>query len=128
MKSIEGLWEGTGFDIALLEGGMTEKTPLKLFLEIKKVEGNIYIGKTQYFFIDGPLQVEEPGFLILRDCESFTSEDPSGSGINYYDFEQGFNLFGLNKLTYKYNINGKSEFGNLTGEFVLFRSHRCQRC
>lgn len=124
MKSIEGLWEGTGDDVILLEGGNIEIIPLKLFLEIKKVSCNSYVVKTQYFFINGPIQTEET-FIILRNEDEFISEDSSGSGINFYKFEQGFHLFGLNKLTYKYNINSKSQFGNLNGEYILYRSHRC---
>lgn len=121
MKSIEGLWEGTGEEITLLENGVIKKICLKLFFEIKKVEGNTYIGKTKYFLIDGPLHFEE-NFLILRNGDEFISEDSSGSGINFYNFEQGFHLFGLNKLTYKYNLNGSS-LGNLNGEYILYRSH-----
>ena len=124
MGLIDGLWEGIGEDVMLLDGGIIEKVPLKLFLEIKKVSGNSYVVKTQYFFINGPLQIEET-FLILRNEDEFISEDSSGSGINFYKFEKGLHLFGLNKLTYKYNINGKSEFGNLNGEYVLYRNNHC---
>ncbi len=123
MKSIEGIWEGNGHDISLTEGNI-EKTPLKLFMEIKHIEGNNYSVKTQFFYIDGPLQTEEH-FLILRNEEEFISEDATGSGINFYKFEQGFHLLGLHKLTYKYNLNGKSEWGNINGEYILHKKCNC---
>ena len=124
MKSIEGLWVGIGDEIILLRGGNIEKIPLKLLFEITKVDGNSYSGKTQYFLMKGKLKFEDT-FLILREGDEFIGEDSTGTGINFYKFEQGFHLFGLNKLTYKYNINSKSEFGNLNGEYVLYRSHHC---
>jgi hypothetical protein len=124
MGLIEGMWEGIGEEISLLEGDVIEKTPLKLFVNIKKVSCNSYIVKTQYYIINGPLQFEET-YLILRneDQDEFISEDASGSGINFYKFEKGFHFFGLNKLTYKYNINGNSEIGTSNGEFILYRSY-----
>lgn len=124
MKSIEGHWEGTGHEISLIRDEIIEKTPLKLFFEIKRIEGNNYLGKTQYYLIDGPLVTEET-FLILKNGDEFICEDPTGSGINFYNFEQGFHLFGLNKLTYKYNINNNGTSEKLNGEFVLHRRCHC---
>lgn len=117
---------GSGEEIALLEGGIIEKIPLKLVFDIKKVDcdSNSYIGKTQYFFNNGLLQLEET-FLFLRNDDAFISEDSTGSGINFYKFEQGLHLFGLNKLTFKYNINDVLQHNSFNGKYVLYRSHHC---
>jgi hypothetical protein len=120
MKSIEGIWEGIGEEILLSEGKYIEKIPLKLILEIIKVSGNTYIGKSQYFFTNGVLQFEET-FLILRNGNEFISEDGSGLGINFYKFEEEFYILDLTKLTYKYNINQNTSQYNLNGEFVIYK-------
>jgi hypothetical protein len=116
MNSIEGTWIGAGTDISLSDGQIN-KSESKLVMVIEHIEDHTYAVKTQYFSFNGLLETEE-NFLILRKGNEFISEDPTGNGINYFEFEHECSLE-LNKLTYKYNLNGNVEYNSLNGKYLL---------
>ena len=115
MHTIEGIWEGIGTDILLKNNGLIKKTQSKLVMNITHVENDVYLVKTLYIFLDGGFDTEET-FLIQRDNDNFISEDPTGYGINFFDFKKD-NC--SNKLFYKYNLNGHDVWPCLCGNYEL---------
>ena len=118
MTSLEGTWVGIGNDISLLNEQI-DKSESKLIMIITHIEDETYVVKTQYFSFNGLLESEEH-FLILRNANVFISEDATGNGINFFEFEENC-FFELNKLTYKYNLNGNVEYNSLNGVYILYK-------
>ena len=114
MLEIEGIWEGIGKDLELING-MIEKTESILVMKITKIENLVYLVNTHYTFVNGNFDTEET-FLIQRDGNSFISEDAGGNGINKFDF---LKIDCSEKLLYQYNINGGKIYLNLCGNYIL---------
>ena len=113
--SIEGEYEGAGEEVVIVGSGSADAqdqrksikenikiTKLKILMNIKKIHEETYLVETSYFTLDNKSNFSEVS-LILRQGDKFISADPSGNGLNFFEFEKQFHLFGPNKLNFKYS-------------------------
>lgn len=120
MVRLQGTWEGFGFDYTLGSGNKVLYLKFKITLIATQIyKTDFYKFKITYINLPTP---SNPNIIdniinnIIVDANkcNFISEDATGNGIN---------TFSLNgkKLTFRYNLNGSSIYGNTSGKYILYK-------
>lgn len=136
MTKIEGTWYGSGFEVNSVVANNVSNVVtlrLKLTLTFTHIHENVYNVKAVYIFADSGAIFGLPfkcgdinyqaNFLINKSGNKFISEDDSGNGIDYFEFDG-------NKLEFGYNTNGLDApvsfpAGNVLSQVGKYKLKKC---
>jgi hypothetical protein len=116
MVRLGGTWAGIGYEYELGSVGKVSCYKYKVTIIATRIyKTDNYKLKITYVSLTTPL---EPNIienvLVVANKYNFISEDATGDGTNT------FSLSGKT-LTFGFNINGSSVYGNLSGKYILYK-------
>lgn len=116
MVRLQGTWEGIGNEYGLGSDNKILYYKCKVTIIATQIyKTDYYKLKITYVNLITPLVPDIiENVIVNADKCNFISEDATGNGTN---------TFSLNgkKLTYKFNINGNSAYGSLSGKYILYK-------
>ena len=117
MVRLQGTWDGFGYEYELRSGNKVLYLKYKVTIIATQIyKTDYYKLKITYVCLTTPLEpnIIENVIVVANKC-NFISEDATGDGIN---------TFSLNgkKLTFGFNINGSSVYGNISGKYILYKN------